>query len=212
MVSTVSQTDMIKYSTSGKEKPEEVYRLFLEEYPDFFIKDATYLDCGSGSGAFSLLCATQLKNVRVFSYEGYYDSFMKLVENVKQNSAYNVKADDHHILGENGRSLLSVKDGIVNKLGIGIKTMVETRKIDSLTLPELNMIKVSVPGAAVEVIKGGYKTIANSLPSLIIEVVSQKEENQILDLVLEIGYTVKGRIDYNRLEGISSTFLLLQKE
>ncbi len=201
----------LKYSTIGKETLESTRKLFFEGHKDLFSGVSTLLDCGSGAGAFSLILASESKELRAYAYDGYHRNFENLLRNIDENSLYRVVADDHHIHFENGRSLMHVENGVVNDLGRGTKLMIETVCIDCLMVPEPDLIKITVPGAAPDVLRGGLKTISKEAPVLIVEVCSPREEKEVREIISGLGYSSRGREEATRLDGISSVFLFLEK-
>ena len=63
----------------------------------------------------------------------------------------------------NGASIKNIE------LNEGIQYEVSIRKIDSLEIENIGLIKIDVEGAELEVLKGALKTISNQKPNLIIE-------------------------------------------
>lgn len=197
----------LDYTTAGNEKIEETFEALIGNHEDFYTEKETYIDCGAGSGIFSLLCTTQLKAKRVYAYEGFYENFSRLLENRKKNSAMNIVPDDHHILGNTGRSSLNVQSGIVNAVGAGEHTLIETRNLDDLYLPAVDLINIAVPGAALDIVKGGFRRLTQDMPSVIVETVNGKEQREVKRLLEGVGLSYKSMESLRRLEGVKSTVL-----
>lgn len=200
----------IRYYTNGKETPEGSEKTFFAGKDQFYSDDKLYIDCGGGAGIFALTCASRMKGVKVLAYEGYHVSFSYLTRNIVENSLFSVIADDHHILGENGRKSVSVSEGVVNLLGIGERRVVETRKIDSITAPEPGLIKITVPGAALEILKGAVETLKLSAPSIIVEIVSPKEEGQVLSFLESFGYMETESAPYRTIGATETKLMFLR--
>ena len=197
----------IRNSDKRMEKVGKAYEELISNHEDFFPHKSTFIDCGAGSGLFSLLCISVLKAERVYAYEGYYRNFSLLLDNITENSAFNVTADDHHIMGDTGREWLNVESGVVNSLGIGEKILVETRKLDDLTLPGAGFINIAVPGPAKGIIMGGRRRIGKEQPSMMVEIMSGKEEREVRKIVEELGLAHEFTETIQRLEGAESRIL-----
>lgn len=192
-----------------KQEADNLYKRMVEDHVDFYRKEATILDCGSGVGAFSLLTALRLEAKAVYAFEGYHVSFGVLMNNRNNNSAQVLLPDDHHITGATGRSVMGVASGVTNALGLGEKYLIETRSIDDLTLPHLDYIRATVPGAAPAVIRGGLNRIREDKPGIVAEIISNRERSDILSLLEPFGYSDIAEADFRKLENTGTKLLFL---
>ncbi len=192
----------------GSSNARGFYRSFIESHKYFFPENARILDCGAGNGSFSVPAVKMAHAGRVFSYDGYFRNFNQILENVRNNSLYNIVPDDHHILGSTGRYSVHVKNGIVNTVEEGERILVESRKVDELVLPRLDLIKVTVPGAAVSIINGATRRIESDKPSIIAEVISDKEGRELVKLMDGLGMDHDSTVDFSSLEKTGGKLLI----
>lgn len=211
MTEVAGESSGLKYEGHGINSSREVSRIFFEKHENFYPENARILDCGAGNGIFSLLAATKAGASVVYAFEGYYRNFFELLGNVIKNSLYGIVADDHHIMGSTGRLHMNVKDGVVNLAGQGEEILVETRCIDDLALPKLDVIKITVPGAAAEILAGASVRIGNDLPSLIVEVLSNKEGKLISRSLERYGYTADSEVEFARLGNTDGKLLFFRQ-
>tara|TARA_Y100000287_G_C14190883_1_gene340125 strand:+ start:33 stop:587 length:555 start_codon:yes stop_codon:yes gene_type:complete len=74
----------------------------------------------------------------------------------------------------------------------GIEYSVEIRKIDTLNIQNIGLIKIDVEGFELDVLKGAINTIKNQKPNLIIEneIVHNQNPDEIFQFMSDIGYKI----------------------
>lgn len=199
----------IKFQASGSDSIVTTERTYFQGRSKFYENVKTVVDCGAGSGSFSLLCTTEIPAERVYSYDGFHGNFSTLLDNVRNNSAYSVVPDDHHVSGRTGRRYMNVSSGIVNALGIGERWLIETRKLDDILIPPVDLIRVAVPGDAPSILEGGRNKIHGDRPALIVETVSSFEYARVRKFAAELGYKIMEQARADRIEGVESMISFL---
>lgn len=195
----------LTYKGDG-ETPESVWQTFFQDNEKFYQEVSSVVDCGAGSGAFSLSCAMRTDARRIYAYDGYFLNFSNLVENVRNNGVYSIVPDDHHISDKTGREVMSVHNGIVNALDKGDRILCESRSLDELTLPEFDLLRIAVPGQAAEILIGGREKIEKYEPSIIVESVSRQENRRLQRMLEGYGYSAEYSVETERITGIQSVF------
>lgn len=202
----------LKFEGRGKNSAMEIYRAFMEDHEQLFRENTRILDCGAGSGIFSLLSVEKFGVASAYAYDGYYLNFLEILENIRKNSLFKVVADDHHIMGETERFTVNLKDGIVNKAGYGSRILVEARKVDDLILPEIDLMKITVPGAALEILQGAEDRIRTDHPAMIVEVLSRNEARAITRLLDGLDLKLDSTSEFARIENTDGNLLFFTRK
>jgi FkbM family methyltransferase len=180
-----------------------------------------FYDVGANSGYYGILAAYLGKgNTKTFSFEPLEEYVALIKETVRLNGLENQVMVLDTALGAKEEKLSIEVAGSGSSLVpgfLGEKTNNPHREItvsqldEQVTknhLPLPHFIKIDVEGFELEVLKGGHKTISESLPILFIEVASSlnrtggkyvnNQANQVFDLLGELGYNahiVKDKIE-----------------
>lgn len=208
----MAEEQILEIQGMKQEEADTLYKRIVGNHEEFYEKGSTILDCGSGVGAFSLPTAVRLEARAVYAFEGYHESFEHLLNNRNNNSADTVVPDDHHILGSTGREIMGVLSGVTNALGLGEKHLVETRSIDDLWLPKVDYIRITIPGGAASVIAGGIGRIRKEGPRIVVEITSNRERHDVLELLEPLGYSSVGEEEFRELEKRGTRLLFLRKD
>ena len=178
----------------------------------------TLIDIGANKGQFSLLCAVEKKNVRIFAFEPIKSEFLilkKVLKNYKNVNLYNVGLG---LLKETKVIHLANKPDSSSFLEFELQTkffknikpidveICKIRKLDSFYDSICNkntkkiFIKIDVQGFEELVIKGGLKVISNS-KFILIEVSfvalyrNQARAEKIISILYENGFVIKNIIN-----------------
>ena len=153
------------------------------------------IDIGANLGLFTFFMSRASKHVFAFepnpypleNLKGLVDSNVTVLPIALGNNDGPVEIKiPHHRKGwsSNGASLASkeINDGkIIN---------IQCRKLDSLNIENIGLIKIDVEGFEIEVIRGAKETILKNKPVMIIEneIVHTKDTNELFTTMNEFGY------------------------
>jgi len=158
-------------------------------------KDQISIDIGANLGLFTHFMSKSSKHVFAFEPNPYPLRNLKhLVEkNVtvlpialgNTNGLTEIRIP-HHENGwsSNGASLASKTEEPGKIIDI------QCRKLDSLNLENIGLIKIDVEGFEIEVLKGARETLLKNKPAMIIEneTVHTEDTNQLFSIMTELGY------------------------
>ena len=153
------------------------------------------IDIGANLGLFTFFMSRASRHVFAFepnpypleNLKGLVDSNVTVLPIALGNNDGPVEIKiPHHRKGwsSNGASLASkeINDGkIIN---------IQCRKLDSLNIENIGLIKIDVEGFEIEVIRGAKDTILKNKPVMIIEneIVHTKDTNELFTIMNEFGY------------------------
>lgn len=170
----------------------------LEKVDKYLRDDAVVLDIGSNIGNHSLYWANERNAKKIYAFEPYPYSYKILEKNVKIN---NLK--DRVKIFPFGISDVETKGSVIgfcptNIGGTGFENDkngdFDFKPLDSLNIQEkIDLIKIDVEGAELNVLNGGMETIKKNLPIIIIETFSNKDK--IEEMLFPLGYEL---VDDNR--------------
>ena len=165
--------------------------------------DAVILDIGANIGSHSLYWTLERDAKKIYAFEPLPGTYEILQKNIELNNlndriiSFNFGLSDEEI---------NAKIGSYNKQNIGGTSFVKADKgnfklktLDSLNIPEkIDLFKIDVEGAEVEVLLGAVETIKKNKPIIVIESFNRK--NQIDIVFNELGYkqveTIREGEDY----------------
>ncbi len=157
----------------------------------FLKENATILDIGANIGSHSIYWAIERNAAKVYSFEPLPSTFEILKKNIELNKLedkiipYNfglsdkkskamLQAYDHTNIGS--ASFIKDKNGIF-----------ELKTLDSLKIKDkIDLIKIDVEGAEVEVLQGAKKTILKNKPTIVIE--SFHNKDKVDEILNSLGY------------------------
>lgn len=167
------------------------------KFPDFVPNPSdVVIDVGAETGDYTILCSKYYGAEKVYAFEPNKTSYEVLINNITINECRNVKT---FLLG------LSSYDGVGHPYFNGDSVTwengkrdisISVKKLDSLGLTKVNLLKVDVEGNEVEVLKGGKNIINKFKPKIIIETHSKTLEEQVIQLLDDMNYRIKhkGRV------------------
>lgn len=157
----------------------------------FLKENATILDIGANIGSHSIYWAIERNATKVYSFEPLPSTFEILKKNIELNKLedkiipYNfglsdkkskamLQTYDHTNIGS--ASFIKDKNGIF-----------ELKTLDSLKIKDkIDLIKIDVEGAEVEVLQGAKKTILKNKPTIVIE--SFHNKDKVDEILNSLGY------------------------
>lgn len=138
---------------------------------------ATVVDVGASIGYYTLLAAKRVGNDgSVYAFEPHPPSFERLIENVKLNDWKNVQAFNFAISDKKGEKKLYVfKSGRASGSGFALRNdsvpiTVKTMPLEDAVKTDIDLVKMDIEGAEVEVLKGMERTLAKGRARIICEV------------------------------------------
>ncbi|MDC1366187.1 FkbM family methyltransferase [Pelagibacterales bacterium] len=158
-------------------------------------KDRDSIDIGANLGLFTYFMSRASKHVFAFEPNPYplanlkslVDKNVTILPIALGNSDGPIKIKiPHHENGwsSNGASL-SPRSEVPGEL-----IEIQCRKLDSLNINNIGLIKIDVEGFEIEVLKGAKETILRNKPTMIIEneSVHTKDTNELFLIMHELGY------------------------
>lgn len=138
---------------------------------------ATVVDVGASIGYYTLLAAKRVgEDGFVYAFEPHPPSFERLIENVKLNDWKNVQAFNFAISDKKGKKKLYVfKSGRASGSGFALRNdsvpiTVKTMPLEDAVKTDIDLVKMDIEGAEVEVLKGMERTLAKGKVKIICEV------------------------------------------
>ena len=134
----------------------------------------TFIDIGANKGDFSLIAAKIVGNEgKVLSFEPEPDNCRWIRKSIEMNNYTNIQLFDLALGSSNGEATLYIgeKSGwhslVPNQAGRGMGEIeVTTRTLDSLldeiNNPDIDLIKIDVEGAEMEVLNGARETLSSN--------------------------------------------------
>jgi len=100
------------------------------------------------------------------------------------------------------------------ELNLGIKHSVVSRKLDSLEINNVGLIKIDVEGFEKQVLEGASKTINDFKPNLIIENewIHQKNPGELFDSIYDLDYEIFYVNSKLKLEKINQQFNIIEAQ
>lgn len=172
-------------------------------------------DIGAHIGTFSLPIAKKLPNSQIYSFEVQQPIYLQLSANILLNSAFNI-TPVHAAIGNLTAKIQIDQLDYITSANIGAYTLdkeirkinpqgnnyitdnqytVDQIKLDDLTLPLPSLIKISVCGTEINVLKGAARIIKESKPIIFIDCWHSDffttQRNELLDYIKSIGYSSK---------------------
>jgi FkbM family methyltransferase len=179
-----------------------VMSLLWEKNPcedDFALdKGMIFLDVGAHIGAYTLRAAKMVeKQGRVVSVEPNKDNFELLIRNIGLNDLGNCiplnvaaySANEEVILFDGPDSAQhSIKARYERPMG---SSKVKARTLDGVMeeigIKRLDMVKIDVEGAELEVLKGMEKTLIKNNPNIILEILKE-DQRKVIEYLNHLGY------------------------
>jgi FkbM family methyltransferase len=168
----------------------------------FLADDGIVLDIGANIGTHTLEFAKKVPRGEVWAFEPQKFVQQILSGNVALNGFTNVRAFHCAVgkeTGEIGVPLINYETpdnyGGLDLRKYGGQTaenydMAPMITLDSLELPEVDLMKVDVDGMEEEVLRGGFKTIFRCKPIIYIEADRQEQRNGLIGFLSTLGYRI----------------------
>jgi FkbM family methyltransferase len=160
--------------------------------------DMVVIDVGAHIGYYTLLCASIAKSV--IGFEVNTDAIAALEQNIKLNGFTNVSIIQKALFSRNGYLQFKRDQIKISEQATSAQTSVECVRLDDLAasgnLPtHVDLIKIDVEGAELDVICGARAFINTCRPHIIIEVHSRRlpdfshSASEMLAELQRLGYT-----------------------
>jgi FkbM family methyltransferase len=153
-------------------------------------------DVGANIGTVSIPLAKALPGLSVFAFEPQLPIFRLLMRNVALNGVMSVEAYPW-ALGEADGMIEFATPALTTQTNFGAigrgsqggdKVPVVIRRLDSLALPPLSIIKIDVEGYDLEVVRGAQETIRRGRPILFCEAHASPKTVKLIGLLDQWGY------------------------
>lgn len=178
-------------------------------------KSKVSLDIGANIGAHTVYLSKYFQEVHAF--EPQKRVFDLLSKNTAINNVQNAKL--YNIALGNKEEILYLKkfdtEKNTNQGGIGIVgahnqseagEKINSKHLDSFGIDKVGLIKIDVEGFEYQVLRGGYNTIKNSKPIIIIEIhPTNKYNKEIRQMLAELGYELN-RISHSDFIAVPKHF------
>jgi FkbM family methyltransferase len=175
-----------------------------EMKPYFKINRGTFIDVGANIGKYTLIIGNRLKDIgRVISIEPEKRNFSVLKKNVEINKLNNIILENVALSNKNGvvKLYLNKSPGRHSiKRVTENKTLVQGVKLDDLIkkykITDVNLVKIDVETAEVEVLEGAVKTIKKNSPNMIIEILNQDNFRKVRNILKGYKFKKISKTDY----------------
>lgn len=174
---------------------------------EFTLKKGVALDIGANLGMFSIPLAKELgNNGKVISIEAEKKNVELLRKNVKLNNLSNVL-----IIGKGAYSKKGQMTFYLDSIGTGGHSLMKENSaktetievdtidniLDELKAKKINIIKIDVEGAEIDVFKGAKKTLSKSRPKIIFEALDDKKKREIEAFLSRYNYKIRKIGEWN---------------
>lgn len=183
-----------------------IYKKELRNY--FNITEGIFVDIGAHIGKYTILVGKKLNGSgKVIAIEPEKNNFKILKKNISLNKLNNIHAINVGCFSENKKTKL-----FIDREGTGAHSIsnqiskkyeeIDVRKLDDvlsqLKIKKVDLIKIDVEGAEVNVLKGSLKTLKKSHPKIIFEALDKNTLSEIRSLLKKLNYRIKkiNKTDY----------------
>jgi len=155
------------------------FEKWMQDYLSSLGSGDVFLDVGAHIGKYTIPAAKRVgRNGLVIAIEPHPENYKTLTENIKLNDLNNVIALNIAAWKEEGILKLFIGDthgrhSVKRCLGLGyveVRAKALDEVIDQLKVRRVNLIKIDVEGAELEVLKGLARTLEKYRPTVIVEV------------------------------------------
>jgi len=202
----------------------------LSLWYDISKQDGALLDVGAHTGIYTIISNLANSKNNTISLEPYYMNYARLVSNLKLNNIDATNAIMCALSDEckqtklqiNTNHLYHTSGGRVSDAG---NTPINTIELDSLKVNKKVIgIKIDTEGHEHKVLKGGYNTIKNYLPDIILEI-NKESFLQCFDMLKSLSYNAyyideennklsileNSNINFDSTEGMNAFFSINKK-
>ncbi len=193
----------------GKEIDKALYvtKTYEPETLEFLRKNIkstdVFLDIGSNSGIYSIICSHYVK--KVYSFEPSPREYTTLKENIKINNIHNIEAQKIAVGGRNSKGKLRIaldyNSGHNTLANNFIYQGTQLNNVQEVTVKTLDSIflniptdiwKIDVEGVELDVLKGAHKTIQRNKPRVIIYEITENsiQNKKIRDWLVSHNYKI----------------------
>jgi len=170
-------------------------------HPYLNLKTGIFVDVGAHIGKYTVALGKKLgKRGKVISIEPETENFNLLKQNVNLNKLTNVFLQNTACTEKDGEAMLNVhKDHptlhsfYINPgpSQIRVKTVKLDTIIQNLKIDRVDLVKIDVEGAEIDVIKGASDILKQHHPGIIFEVFDLENLKKIENILDNLGYKIK---------------------
>ena len=182
-------------------------------------KNKISIDIGANLGLFTFYLQKYSKYVYAFEPNPYPLRNLKNLVNINTEvipiAIGNKDGNLDFFIPKNKKGWSSNGASLKEKeLNLGIKHNVVSRKLDSLEINNVGLIKIDVEGFEKQVLEGASKTINDFKPNLIIENewIHQKNPSELFDNIYDLGYEIFYVNSKLKLEIINKEFNIVEAQ
>ena len=182
-------------------------------------KNKVSLDVGANLGLFTYFLSRSSKKVFAFEPNPYPLNYLKNVvdKNVEivPIALGSEDGDAKLKIPKNRKGWSSNGASIKNiKLNSGIEYDVKIRKIDSLDIKDIELIKIDVEGTEIDVLKGAINTIEKQMPNFIIEneIIHNNDPEELFHFMFTHGYKGYFLNKQKQLEELKENFNVFENQ
>lgn len=185
-----------------KNKPNDLWMIALLENKTFKIiqkmKIRTFIDIGANKGIYTLKLSKRAK--KILSIEPQSDNFKILKRNIKLNKFKNVLLKKVACFDKSGGGFISLYEKNDGAHSLVFKRSdknekVRLDKLDNIVkekkLKEIDLIKIDVEGAELNVLMGARTTLQRFKPKIILEILNKEELEKIYKFLNKINYKIE---------------------
>jgi FkbM family methyltransferase len=184
-----------------KNNPNDLWMCDIDMDKSFFnlvkkIRPEKIIDIGANIGRYSIHFS-EIENSKVICFEPQKDNFKALEGNISLNKRKNISPYNQGIFDKNTKLDLNIceencgANSLVIERG-GKKEKITVSKLDDFLkekgFGKVDLIKIDVEGAEINVLKGAKETIKKYHPIIFLEILEDKQE--IFDFLLSNGYKI----------------------
>lgn len=194
----VVQTEGLKFAVTDLDSLSAASMGYESQFSSYFHleKGQVFVDIGANIGRYTLLAAREVGNTgAVLAVEAHPRNYGLLTRNVELNKLTNVISLNAAAWKVNGELTLhtagvSVSHSIKVNHRLG-EIRVRAKKMDDAILearlPRVDLVKIDVEGAEIEVLEGMQQTLEKYRPKLIVEVWTRNQD-EFQALMARCGY------------------------
>jgi len=181
------------------------YGEYCQELSNALITFITNGDCiveiGSGIGIFTVLISRLVGNTgKVYAYEPERINFSLLNGNIAINNLNNVYTTQA-MFSDNVKNVVMPELDLSSTTNISGLSLLDVEKntsgysvpcykLDSVFFNKLDLIKINVNQMELKVVNGAVETIKKLKPYLFINCLDNKNENEIVEIIKNLGYKI----------------------
>jgi FkbM family methyltransferase len=194
----IGPMSMVLYASGSTPWEGKALRLAI-----YFARNSrVFIDVGAGIGMYSLRIAKVMQNGTVIACEPDPRSYYYLLKNIRYNKLYNVKPLRVALSNKTGRVRLLMferpgwssittlhKARVIGEVEVETTTL--DRLVEDLKLRRVDLVKIDVEGAEINVLEGSTYTLSTYKPNMLIEVHGLDKLGRVKEILQSHGYRIR---------------------